>query len=106
MKKLSRQTSIKRHVAVITAGEVTRSLHEYGFTCGNRFYQAEDLGGAILIVAGHDHTDVVATLSGPAISGTDGCSRATALRMLNEHRAFLHDDFGRTIGRAVVKNGH
>src|SRR5689334_11296123 len=106
MKKLSRQPAIERHVAVITAGQITRSLYEYGFTCGNRFDEPGDLGGSILVVAGHDHANVVATFSGPAISCANGSSRSASLWMLNEHRTLLHDDFGRAIGGAVIKHGH
>src|SRR5690242_17395118 len=106
MDELSRQPAIERHVAVITAGQITRSLHEHGFAFGNRFDEPEDLGGSILVVAGHDHANVVATFGGPSIGGANGCSRAAALWMLNEHRAFFNDDLRRAIGGTVIEHGN
>jgi hypothetical protein len=103
--KLCREPSIKRHVAVIAALQVTRSLDQDRFTFSDRLYQTKNLRRSILVVSRHDYADVVAVFDGPTISSTDRRACAASLLMLDEHRSLFTDDFRRAIGRAVVEHG-
>src|SRR5574337_402842 len=94
--------AMKRHIGVGSVGKVAGPLYKVRFTIQNRIDQAVDFTGAVLIVTGHDHTDLITLVSRPDVGRTDRRAGSTALGSLDEGHSSLADNNWRAVGRSII----